>query len=433
MRRRVAKRTLGVLLAAVMVFTLAACGKEKAADVPEKDTPDYIPVSYDYKAYSVGDNGERKLVETGTRNYDSQGRLLYAMTEEYVEENGTNRRTEDTFEYDELGRVVLARESVIREAGNPATESIVFERRYTYYKDTTVFTCVESLDNGDEDFSRLENTIGFDGAILGQKYTDPAGQTYVYADYDEAARKVTWYCWGEDSLVPNYTEFYDEQGRLIRREGMAYYDIFIPEYDTSKEFLYTGDSKICSEERTYDASGNLIGTYRYDDKGRIEKSEYESKANPGHPVERLSEWVGQDACPGVAVRRDRYYDLSSGKSELCWEGCFRKEPVVTGSEMFSVYSSAGLSKITFENGRYYKLAEYYHMTMIDGTKKVALETEFYENGAPKKVIKRNVSVMGSIASTSTIEYDEHGNPVRAQETYSDGNILSNREYENNYR
>ena len=68
MRRRVAKRTLGVLLAAVMVFTLAACGKEKAADVPEKDTPDYIPVSYDYKAYSVGDNGERKLVETGTRN-----------------------------------------------------------------------------------------------------------------------------------------------------------------------------------------------------------------------------------------------------------------------------------------------------------------------------------------------------------------------------
>ena len=61
------------------------------------------------------------------------------------------------------------------------------------------------------------------------------------------------------------------------------------------------------------------------------------------------------------------------------------------------------------------------------------KAEFYENGAPKKVIKRNVSVMGSIASTSTIEYDEHGNPVRAQETYSDGNILSNREYENNYR
>jgi hypothetical protein len=73
------------------------------------------------------------------------------------------------------------------------------------------------------------------------------------------------------------------------------------------------------------------------------------------------------------------------------------------------------------------------MTMIDGTKTVALETEFYENGVPKKVIKRNVSMMGSIASTSTIEYDEHGNPVRAQETYSDGNILSNREYENNYR
>jgi hypothetical protein len=102
--------------------------------------------------------------------------------------------------------------------------------------------------------------------------------------------------------------------------------------------------------------------------------------------------------------------------------------------MFAVYSSSGLLEISFENGRYYKLAEYCHTMMIDGTKTVSLETEFYENGAPKKVVKRNVSaMMGSIVSISTIEYDEHGNPVRAQETDPDGTVLRSKEYENSYR
>lgn len=62
------KKVLGVFLVVAMILASAACEKGKPGasgenepekNKTEKDTPDYIPVNYDYKAYSVGNSGGR--------------------------------------------------------------------------------------------------------------------------------------------------------------------------------------------------------------------------------------------------------------------------------------------------------------------------------------------------------------------------------------
>lgn len=62
------KKVLGVFLVVAMILASAACEKGKPGasgknepekNKTEKDTPDYLPASYDYKVYSVGNSGGR--------------------------------------------------------------------------------------------------------------------------------------------------------------------------------------------------------------------------------------------------------------------------------------------------------------------------------------------------------------------------------------
>lgn len=437
------KKVLGVFLVVAMILASAACEKGKPGtsgknepekNKTEKDTPDYIPVNYDYKAYSVAYSGERKLVESGSRDYDSEGRLLHSFTEEAIDSEFSHCSEEYTFEYDDLGRLVYEKQTYVPLYGpDPASWTSGYETRYTYYADTTVLTSIDNRYSEHDGFSHVDYTIGFDGVIIGRKTTNPAGE-YVDVKYDETERKVTWYGGDIDFPAPAYTEYYDELGRLVRRDGMAYYDTFIPEFNTGKEFVYYGDSKICSEERTYNQAGNLVATYRYDDNGRIRECEYAPAGSPEEVRMRSMEWIEDPAYPGVSVRKDRYSESGKGQTEQYWEGYFRKVPVTSPSVLLSVNGSSGLTEISFENGRYYQLEEYRHLVTFDGKTIAMDDAEFYENGALKKTIHNDLGMINdSINMITTVEYDEHGNPVRSVVTDPYGTVQSSREYENTYR
>ena len=423
--------TVGMLLIAVMVMFLSGCGKDRKNDTKE-EVPKYIPFSFDYKRYTY-DDGERKLTETGSRDFDPEGRLL-SVSRELDIDNAVHHRTEEhTFTYDKSGRVESEIYSRTPDGGEKYT---VREEHTTFFDDTDAVVTYE-WKMGKNSF-RQENTIGPGGEILSEITTEDGVGRYT-VEYDSVSRKVTCYDWATDSVGYmqknyKYIKYFDESGRVIRWEAFNGYDPFIPLIETTRECFYDGDSEVCTEEHIYSDLGFAVGTYRYDSEGRVVFREWiHDVADVKITHEELTEWTTDPELPGITVKIVKLYRTESDRDrELVRETRYRKMPVTSDDQFRSVYDPVTDPDNFFrESGKYYYYDKYFEYDMSEGQKEPSVETTFSEKG----IIKKRVEYEGtgdSIARMIT-EYDDHGNPLKRYYVDPDGIESIREEYEYTYR
>ncbi len=424
------KSIFGVLMALVLL-SLAACAK-KEDNEKEKAVPEYIPVSFDYKRY-IYDDGERKLTETGSRDFDPEGRLL-SVSRELDIDNAVHHRTEEhTFTYDKSGRVESEIYSRTPDGGEKYT---VREEHTTFFDDTDAVVTYE-WKMGEHSFLQ-ENTIGPGGEILSQITTeDGVGRNTV--EYDADSRKVICCEWVTDPLGRThknnrYMKYFDESGRLIRWKIYDGSDRFIPLEELTGECVYAGDSEVCTEERIYDTLSIQVGTFRYDAEGRVVCRECITGVGDITTLhEELTEWTTDPELPGITVKIVKLYRTESdGDRELVRETRYRKMPVTSDNLFRSVYDPVTDPDNFFrESGKYYYYDKYFEYDMSEGQKEPSVETTFSEKG----IIKKRVEYEGtgdSIARMIT-EYDDHGNPLKRYYVDPDGIESIREEYEYTYR
>ncbi len=436
--------TVGMLLIAVMVMFLSGCGKDRKNDTKEEEKPKCIPLSCDYKMYVYRD-GERQLEETGSRDYDGDGRLLHALYETEMNSAGLHRKVEYTFEYDDIGRAISCKHTIIPLTGKKEPWAGVWDYHYTYYEDTDIV--VERVSQLDDRVYQEKCEVGSDGTILSKTVNDH-GTSRVEARYDPGERKVTWYDMNtseEDQVL--YTDYYDDSGRLIRRDGYKYGD-FVYFEDKTTEYLYDGSSGICTEERSYDPSGKLVGVIRYDSEGRLIYADVRTGTEESWRINSQTvEWTKDPLLPGETVKVQKSFDKYAAYSEeipdeepaYFRESRYRKELLRNPDYVFyagNVYQKDLGFYFDSESGTYYSYELYYQYVSDHGETTVENETSFYENGARKKetFIKHVYEDSGAwSAERITIEYDENGNPVKQYSTDEDGTETIQEEYEYTYR
>ena len=439
-----------VIEGALLIHTFSGKKKKdkgKTGD-PAKTTGGYSMTRYDYI------DGERKAVYKETYEKDSEGRTTHysrwSDNKNYVHFVGDDEETYDEFyTYDSQGRLLsVISEHVIL---NKDPHQTVRMRSAFEYPDS--YTTVETLyDENDEVFYVNETKYDERGALLSKKRMygngnvgdrqereyDRFGNLVSKIDerfnekdvYEESLRKVLRY--GGKGL--RYVDYYDEQGRLIRRE----------EYDTEdgepqiREWLeleYEGDNRIVRKTIEYDANGDKTTESEYDHEGRViravyfaeEEYEWDCK-HPDFPEKEIMKRTVRDSQTGK-VTEEHFYLVERKDIQL-----------ETPGDPTDFYYTRGYSFSTWMRTETteFRLQEY-------------SEKAYYEDGDSMQLVEAVFDASGNLVSTMEYmrkwdgsvgeyrrleheynEYDNHGNLIKNVQKNKDGEILRHTEYEYTY-
>lgn len=288
------KKILGMLMCAVMLLGLAACGGQSGEQVSLLINEVTYNADGTVKKSWVCDynedgtlssrqlyDGEEKLSVSTDYVYNEQGQV------DYKRESWANGATIDyVYTYDEQGRAVeIAQYRVVAdereimdrrsyehdEQGNVVKETYSNELggtrevyEMTYNKDGNILT--SQTTNGDGT-SRYENEYDEQGYHVMTEYYDIYGNLTQkeICERDEAGRllKQTYEYTGGTTEWYVYT--YDEQGNLLRK------DFYIDgEHEKVNEYTYDEQGRLLSEM----FNGEKMWEYAYGEDGRKTKANY---------------------------------------------------------------------------------------------------------------------------------------------------------------
>ncbi|MBP5489303.1 MAG: RHS repeat protein [Lachnospiraceae bacterium] len=440
------KAISGILLALVMAMSLAACGKEE----PKEKTPEEVkenipvPVSHDYRKYTY-ENGNRVLVQSGSVEYDEQGRILHARYN-FDLDKVVACAIEYIPEYDELGRVDTVQYETIPFKSEIAVNGDLglylgakWIDHFTYHQETTIVTSHENqfLSEESNGVVRYENEVSSDGVILGRKLFSN-NDTFVIAEYDEEAQKVIWHddydFFGyEQSTIVKYEEYYDAEGKLIRVKGFRG-DTLTVDPDMTTTYTYDRQGRL-EGNQSVALDGKVIGTMKYDGQGRVifrdnrENLPRSVSAEEEHTVWELGGEAG--GRPGK-VAKCFTVDASAGESVLTGETRYLKKMIDYANTLLGV-DAIDDKLLFFENGKYYCYEPYYSCTIDGDEKTVTREAVFSEDGRiQKESYFEPVSEDSEQQVWVTLEYDEHENILKKWVRAEDGTDVLTEEYEYEY-
>lgn len=414
-----------------------------------KTTGGYSMTRYDYI------DGERKVVYKETYEKDSEGRTTHysrwSDNKNYVHLAGEKEETYDAvYTYDDQGRLLSEITGYVGSKDPQLRERI----RHVYeYPDS--YTTVETVyDENDEVILVKETKYNERGALLSKTETRANGDVWSRQEreydsfgnlvskiderknekdvYEEAQRKVLRYVGNE----LRYADYYDEQGRLIRRE----------EYDTEDgeprslgwlELEYEGDNRIVRKTIRHNENGDKDTEREFDREGRVIGIRYV------HFAEEEYEWDGRHPdFPEKEIMKRTVRDSQTGK--------------VTEEHFYFVERKDNESETPGDPSDYnysqsYSFSTWIRTEITEFWLKEYSEKAYYEDGDSMQLLEAVFDTTGNIVSTTEYvriwdgsvgeyrrleheykEYDNHGNLIKNVQKNKDGEILYQTEYEYTY-
>lgn len=270
------KKLLALFLAALMLFSLTACGGDNGAESSKDNTQS--PAQSDNRALSLIEEGKYKeayeLLVTG--NDEESRKLLENFTVKYetVETSSAEENYKYEIEYDKYANMTSY---VIHRETEDETYNATYKYEYVYddkgnIVKETVYTTEEFFLGGET--SKYDQTFVHEyrynekGVLV---YQNEDGVIMEYDDYGNMINNDGW-------VIIND---YDDSGRLTRTTAQESGSYSLYEYDSL-------GNKI--KVTQYDAYGGLLGNteYEYDKNGILtketsvydnKKSEYEYDKN----------------------------------------------------------------------------------------------------------------------------------------------------------
>lgn len=233
---------------------------------------------------------------------DKDGRVTgNALSYEYEGGNGYEKQVENSFEYDDQGRVV-SEESTDYRFGSDVTDT-----DYAYDDAGRLVSRTSSYDSGTwskdaYDYDDAERLVKITSSGSGSDYT--SGYTYAYDNAGELASKQYFYSKSDSSSYPT-TYSYDDQGHCTAETTQSEYEdkmttsvnryqldangnVVNASYETDSEY---GADYVSPVNFGYDDQGRLVGatstlSTEYSDSSYEASVAYDERGNVSQAVEK---------------------------------------------------------------------------------------------------------------------------------------------------
>lgn len=256
------KKLFSLLLAALLLFSLTACGEMPAEDESTASSE------------SSGENPDSPPADNSADSDQPQQEQQPATSTVYccTEEKHTSGESGYLYTrtYDEKGNKLT--ESQARQTGE-----VIFNYAYTY--DAAGNCLTETCTDKDGLGYLCAYTYDEKGNLIKREYGNLAGGDPIVTDYtyDEAGKLIAEHKLEQGGLTLDYTYTYDEAGRLLKKAGTvtgadgAVVQETLEEYtyDAAGNKLSHSDHRGYKEEWTYDGQGNVLSRKELDKSGKV--------------------------------------------------------------------------------------------------------------------------------------------------------------------
>lgn len=363
------KRMFSLILATILLFSLAACGENSAPTVPAGTT-------------ATGEQLNSQPVTEVTTEPPTEAPTEPAIIYIFATKTRTKDGVVDDYEeYDSEGRLIKEIEGAPGSRGG-------YTREYTYDKNSNCIKKVSTQNGFSPDYTYY--TYDEKGNMVKKDVIYPQSELHFGYAYNDAGLLIKE--WDAASNGGTTTYEYDGRGLLIRKN---YYPYGAKEPSDVREYVYDESGNKIKESSCYNGTPMELFTWTYDENGNM-----------------ISELLGVYENNGELFYKTALHRLYDEHNNLIGESYDPYHTEVTPHTKYT-YNDAG------------EILEAYNI-QSDGKLVLSYTNTYAEGGLLS--CRTNYAQDGSVSSTSVTTRNEQGQALSVTCQKSDGSTYTSEEH-----